>query len=424
MTPPRAQWSGLADGRVAYSGGVPACWAGGEPVVSDRGQGVGMDHAQPPRRLLPLTSLRFFAAMLIVIHHAACFFGFKPLWKCPLDQAVSFFFVLSGFVITYVYYRPDGLKDVKKFLMARFARLYPTHFLCNVFLLVVVWGVFSLRRYDPLSPVVFLNFIFAHALFPLKALNFSLNGQSWAISAEMCFYLAFIVLVVNFHKRWPVTLALSAALTGVMIWLGWRYCVMSPGPLSREIAWSLGYINPAARLLEFVFGMSLVLAWRRLQGVKLNFWLATIAELCAVIAVVTAFVYFYDVFWVLKKALGGQESYLHGLLTRWFRHSGIFPLFGLAILVFAFQAGALSKLLSHKVFLTLGEASYSIFMYHVIIRFFFEKHITPTNGMALFYAYALLVVAISVFMTKKFEEPMRARIMRWHAKRAAARAAA
>ena len=56
------------------------------------------------KKLDALTSLRFIAATMIVFYHMKGFalFGFSG--PSFLAQGVSFFFVLSGFILAYVYY--------------------------------------------------------------------------------------------------------------------------------------------------------------------------------------------------------------------------------------------------------------------------------------------------------------------------------
>jgi len=53
-------------------------------------------------KLDQLTALRFFAALMIVVHHLVGVFGIKDI-GVNWGQGVSFFFVLSGFILTYVY---------------------------------------------------------------------------------------------------------------------------------------------------------------------------------------------------------------------------------------------------------------------------------------------------------------------------------
>src|SRR5271156_303732 len=70
-------------------------------------------------RIDALTSLRFIAAAMIVVTHSVTIFSMDPtgnIAKLPLSQGVSFFFVLSGFILTYVYKRLDGWKATLRFL--------------------------------------------------------------------------------------------------------------------------------------------------------------------------------------------------------------------------------------------------------------------------------------------------------------------
>src|SRR5271156_4621346 len=90
------------------------------------------DHAKVGApKLQALTSLRFFAAAMLVVFHSAP--QICPEWsdfvlhKLALNQGVSFFYVLSGFILTYVYPNLQGRESIVKFLRARIARVYPVY---------------------------------------------------------------------------------------------------------------------------------------------------------------------------------------------------------------------------------------------------------------------------------------------------------
>ena len=84
---------------------------------AQRSPSVRVDAAAP--RIESLTPLRFFAAVLIVLHHGREQFA--------IGQGVSFFFVLSGFILAYAYPRLEGHREVLTFLRARIARIWPAH---------------------------------------------------------------------------------------------------------------------------------------------------------------------------------------------------------------------------------------------------------------------------------------------------------
>ena len=91
-------------------------------------------------RIDALTSLRFFAVTLIVLHHSIGHFDIfrETLGPFALDHAVSYFFILSGFVMVYVYGDLQGRVACQRFFIARFARIWPAHVITGLFFLLVV----------------------------------------------------------------------------------------------------------------------------------------------------------------------------------------------------------------------------------------------------------------------------------------------
>jgi hypothetical protein len=90
--------------------------------------------------LRPLTSLRFVAASMVVLSHACKFFGWTAIvpWYTTLSHGVSFFFVLSGFILTHVY-RSRPWPGYWHFLALRIGRIWPVHAAALTFL-VAAWS--------------------------------------------------------------------------------------------------------------------------------------------------------------------------------------------------------------------------------------------------------------------------------------------
>src|SRR5690606_13477827 len=86
-----------------------------------------------------LNALRFFAAYLVVLHHAEQIrmkYGLFHLKELSLfnngSVAVTFFFALSGFLISYLLLRESestGTVAVRKFYMRRILRIWPLYYL-------------------------------------------------------------------------------------------------------------------------------------------------------------------------------------------------------------------------------------------------------------------------------------------------------
>src|SRR5438128_8931008 len=83
--------------------------------------------------LAALTSARFFAAFHILLFHMGAMKGLTraPIWLQTFASigyvSVTFFFVLSGFILVYTYGGRDF--DLRQFWRARLARVYPVYLL-------------------------------------------------------------------------------------------------------------------------------------------------------------------------------------------------------------------------------------------------------------------------------------------------------
>ncbi|HEX2654619.1 MAG TPA: hypothetical protein VHN11_13330 [Xanthobacteraceae bacterium] len=89
--------------------------------------------------IAPLTSLRFFAAMVVVIFHYNLTRAIVPVPVTDFGyEAVTFFFVLSGFILAYAHGVPRAALNIgpKEFFAARLARICPAYYVG--FLLVVL----------------------------------------------------------------------------------------------------------------------------------------------------------------------------------------------------------------------------------------------------------------------------------------------
>lgn len=166
--------------------------------------------------LAPLTSLRFFAAFAIVVHHAAGhFLPIEILMGWPLDQGVSFFFVLSGFVLTHAYSDLTFTRtDLQNFFVARIARIWPAH----IFAIVILLTLVGTSRVDGAPPSFLLNVLLLQGWVPVKDIFFSFNGLSWTVSTELGFYVLFPLLIHRWSETWWWKLTLAAALlAGLMV---------------------------------------------------------------------------------------------------------------------------------------------------------------------------------------------------------------
>ncbi|WP_194913621.1 acyltransferase family protein [Catenulispora rubra] len=167
-----------------------------------------MTEATAPRtaRLPSLTALRFVAAFLVFACHAE----FLGVFSDATVQSkytfiannggaigVSFFFVLSGFVLTWVARSSDTRGQ---FWRRRFVKIFPSHVV--VWVLIVATFVVGGTQ-TKVGPAI-ANLFLVNAWVPsMNNLDYAVNGVTWSLSAEIGFYILFPFLIVVINKIRP-----------------------------------------------------------------------------------------------------------------------------------------------------------------------------------------------------------------------------
>lgn len=333
-----------------------------------------------------LTSLRFFAAALIVIFHSRHIsWDFEISRHFVLPQAVSLFFVLSGFILAYTNSNLRNWNDTRRFYVGRFSRIWPLHVVCAIpayFMIKIDGGATSLS--DAL-----LNISLLQSWVPDVNSFFSLNGVSWSLSVEAFFYAMFPLITLNRARHWKSALAATFVLTVSIL-------VVSGFLQPETVAWS-AVLLPATRLFEFVLGIAAYkLVETPLGGATRSAkWRWTAFE-AAAISLCIVFAWFCD-----GASLNAFPIHLSRAVKIYLGVAGSSVAFAILITALAFQKGNISRILQIAPLVYLGEISFAIYMVHQLVLRFMGQHqnylsdLSMVTKSSIYWCATLLVAAAS-----------------------------
>lgn len=338
------------------------------------------------QHLRRLTPLRFIAALFVVLFH----FGqavppFDATWlHLPIargNNAVSFFYCLSGFIMATVYQTPMNWFEKKEYWVARVARIYPVYLLALA--LSVIWISASTPAQIVLSALLLQSWVPGYPL--------TLNAPGWSLSVEALFYLVFPFFADALtRKNLRVTTAAAVALwftTQILTFYLLRFHYEAFPSKSHDFI----FYFPLMHIDEFVLGAVAGTAFQLKKPGP-----APIAFMCTGSVAAVALVYF------VSPLIGLKAYSANGLYA---------PLFLAGIWVIA----SLPRfgLLEHRAAVTLGEASYAMYLLQMPVMLWFGeklKGVYPMGVTAHFYICLAVLVAASLFVYFFFERPARAMI--------------
>ena len=359
-------------------------------------------------RFRNLEALRGICALLVALIHipwttSVLYLPFvKNAWLF-----VDFFFVLSGFIITFNYMgKGNSAFDARSFVLRRFFRLYPLHLLTLLAMLAIeVVREFVIPNWTNLPPRHTFTDDFVEAsffnLFLIHALGFTtknvLNVPSWSISTEFWMYLLFALCCVSLHSNLARIRAIIVV--GVL-----AFIVLMVLNGSHGLATPLEYSFPRC-VVSFSLGAAVWSMWSesRYQASRNAidiYFLAVLATLLLILSCV------------------GRNSV-------W--NIAVLPIFAVTIYLCAIDENSRVKnLLERDSFQRLGRWSYSIYMVHaawtslfgfILNRYYFDKtqisemgnrvSVPLSIGDAVTVVYIVVVVLTAAITYKYIEKPCR-----------------
>ena len=376
----------MQSGMVIASSGrrasIASASANGSVATTLESRGV-----EEAERLRSLDAWRGIFALFVAAMHfqATGYIHSSPLVQ-HAGRFVDFFFVLSGFVIARAYRRRLEQGAWAAFLVRRIGRLWPLHLatLAAAVAMAIGGSFFGLTVNGFVYADIPANVTMTHARGYLDRLTW--NGPSWSISTEMFAYAAFAFLAAM-GRGWRLDVACVAVLAASL------FVVLFIAPDGFGSAYDFG-------VERCLFGfMGGVLADRLWHVASMR----PGGELFALLLAFAAVAFLPDSLYVL-----------------------LIPIFVWTVLVFASDAGPVSRVLHTAFPQMLGRVSYSLYMTHYIIGLtiitalaLFTNWTSEVSGIrtivarwwlcdALTLVYLGMVIAVSCVTYVSIERPGRA----------------
>ena len=277
-------------------------------------------------RIKSLNGLKVIALVLIVWAHGGGAIKFNIA-----SRGVDFFFIAAGF---FAFYSAIGkqiscsLKGTVSYVAKKAIPVIPLYLLGFIYFLL-------LSR--PTLGTALTNFFMLQAWSPNSEIYFSLNGPSWYITVWLFCSLMFpfVKKLIDWAKRPTLLAAAFVALRVAM-----EVVLICTDAIRFDM-----HVFPLVRLTDFICGMFVAYFFARYrEKLTVKFWAASIAEILILAVLIVGDIYF---------SFKGKTSTL--VLLNY-----------LAVFIFAFDNGMISKVLSLKIFDWLYGFQLEVYLLHSV----------------------------------------------------------
>jgi peptidoglycan/LPS O-acetylase OafA/YrhL len=338
-------------------------------------------------RIEQLTFTRFLAALIIVVFHYGL--DIPPFTQPSIsflfsNIGISYFFVLSGFVMVIAYGKSGKEIAYFNYYRNRFARVYPVYLFALLLSMLTMW----ICNFSITWDAVTMNLFILQSWFPKYPML--INRTGWTLSVEVLFYFSFPLLYNKLYLKFRlIPIAIGILSFWLLSQLLSSYLISFPF-LIKENSTShhLIYYFPLMHLNQFLignlFGIILFHTYERFQR---NWDILLIIMLAGLAA--------------LLKFYIPHANYHNGFLAL---------LFAFIILIISLNTGYITKINNNKISIFLGEISFGMYILQVPIHDAFYKSTKPfyyNHPFWFFYLYVITLILISAISYKYAETPLR-----------------
>lgn len=320
------------------------------------------------KRIDSLQVLRAFACLAVLFLH--CDVGGDGAF------GVSIFIVLSGFVLIYTYYPKkdfmvNNIRDTIRFAIGKIKKLYPLHIITMLavigydMLLVIIK-----RSGNPLGVVkdkgieILLNVFLLQSWVPSRKVYFSMNGVAWYLSVCLFLYILF-PYILRYIKKYTKNeqAILNSIIVGILLFsVAYISKIVNLEVDGGFVTW-LTYICPLFRLGDFFIGCNIGYLYLKYKDIEMDRRKATFVELALLVII-----------FVVKYLDNKGTTFLS---EEWMKNNLLFlPISAALVYLFAMNRGWVSKILTRKALINLGNLSPYIFLIHTAaipyLRLFFN----------------------------------------------------
>jgi len=201
-----------------------------------------------------LTSLRGIFILFIFFHHCL------DLYDGGGTMAVAFFFVLGGFAMTLGYEKRVRSSEFnyKDYIVRRFIKFYPLHWLCLLAVLPLALWNFNWIA----IPVFLINAVLLQTWIPVQGIYFSFNSVSWYLANTI-----FFAALFPFVFRWIS--GTSTKGKGIIAFFMAVSYILVASLIPEDKHHAVLYISPYMRLMDFVLGIYLAIGYLKIEDITL-----------------------------------------------------------------------------------------------------------------------------------------------------------
>lgn len=325
-----------------------------------------------------LQSLRGIFALIIFFHHFNFLKGQGGMFAAGGDAGVAFFFVLSGFVLSYGYENKidsicNNISQYGYFIGKRISKLFPLHFLGLLWAIALVKFNFSIQD--------LLNFLFLQAWIPFPEWYFSGNSVGWCLSDFVFFYFLFPLIFMKIKSPKYQNMIKVTILIYIFILI----------PLvPNNFIDGFIYINPISRLSDFLLGMLLFQVYKvRNKQLKSNTNIKFLKIFSIFLFLGTVYLWYFS-----------PERYRLNIL--WWP--------SVCFIIYLFSLESKVGFLNNKLLVWFGDMSFSFYLVHALYIRSFDIFLNKFNlvlppFIRLFLILSSLIL-FSYIIKSLYEKPM------------------